>query len=165
MSNLYIRELSIDASYQVSVHLSKPFQRRRFFRNQPNRNKNCLCWPCLLMDRNEMNISNRGEESKKSAYQKQELPVAVIFANDWDGMSNLYRGASIDASNQVSDYLAKRFQRRRFLEITQSETRIAVATMFVNGSGRNEQPLERCAHRCFQPSFGLFGKAVSENIF
>jgi hypothetical protein len=68
--------------------------------------------------------------------------VAVIFANDWDGMSNLYRGASIDASNQVSDYLAKRFQRRRFLEITQSETRIAVATMFVNGSGRNEQPLE-----------------------
>jgi hypothetical protein len=28
-----------------------------------------------------MNISNRGEESKKSANQKQELPVAVIFAN------------------------------------------------------------------------------------
>jgi hypothetical protein len=22
-----------------------------FFRNQPNRNKNCLWWPCLLMDR------------------------------------------------------------------------------------------------------------------
>jgi hypothetical protein len=56
-------------------------------------------------------------------------------------MSNLYREASIDASNQVSDYLAKRFRRRRFLEINQSETRIAVATMFVNGSGRNEQPL------------------------
>jgi hypothetical protein len=32
---------------------------------------------------------------------------------------------SIDASYQVSDHLAKRFQRRRFLEIDQSETRIA----------------------------------------
>jgi hypothetical protein len=30
MSNLY-RELSMDASYQVSVHLAKQFQRKRFF--------------------------------------------------------------------------------------------------------------------------------------
>jgi hypothetical protein len=39
-------------------------------------------------------------------------------------MSNLYKGPSIDASYKVSDRLAKRFQ-RRFLEIDQSETRIA----------------------------------------
>jgi hypothetical protein len=32
---------------------------------------------------------------------------------DWDEMSNLYRGPSIDASYQVSDQLALRFQRRR----------------------------------------------------
>jgi hypothetical protein len=44
---------------------------------------------------------------------------------DRDGMSNLYRGPPIDASYQVSDHLAKRFQRRRFLEIDQSEIRIA----------------------------------------
>jgi hypothetical protein len=42
-----------------------------------------------------------------------------------DKMSNLYRGPSIDASYQVLVHLAKRFQRRRFLEIDQSETRIA----------------------------------------
>jgi hypothetical protein len=40
-------------------------------------------------------------------------------------MNNLYRGTSIDASYQVLDNLAKRFHRRRFLEIDQSETRIA----------------------------------------
>jgi hypothetical protein len=40
-------------------------------------------------------------------------------------MSTLYRGPSIDASYQVSVRLAKWFQRRRFLEIDQSETRIA----------------------------------------
>jgi hypothetical protein len=44
---------------------------------------------------------------------------------DWDEMSNLYSRLSIDASYQVSDHLAKLFQRRRFLEINQSETRIA----------------------------------------
>jgi hypothetical protein len=40
-------------------------------------------------------------------------------------MSHLYREPSIDASYQVSVHLAKRFQRRRFLEINQSETRMA----------------------------------------
>jgi hypothetical protein len=44
---------------------------------------------------------------------------------DRDEISILYRGPSIDASYQVSVHLAKRFQRRRFLKIGQSETRIA----------------------------------------
>jgi hypothetical protein len=34
--------------------------------------------------------------------------------------------------------------------------------MFVNGSGRNDQSLQRTFHRCFLPSFGSFGLAVSE---
>ena len=41
-------------------------------------------------------------------------------------MSNLYRGPPIDATYQASVHLAKRFQRRRFLEIDQSETRICL---------------------------------------
>jgi hypothetical protein len=73
--------------------LAKRFQRRRFFSNQPIRNKNCLWQPCLLTDRDEI--------------------------------CNVYRGHAIDASYQVSVHLAKRFQRRRFLTIGQSETRIA----------------------------------------
>ena len=50
---------SIDASYQVTVHLAEQFQ-RRLFRNQPIRNKNCLWRPCLLTNRNEMNNLYRG---------------------------------------------------------------------------------------------------------
>jgi hypothetical protein len=38
MSNRY-RRPSKDASYQVSIHLAKRLE-RRFFRNQPIRNKN-----------------------------------------------------------------------------------------------------------------------------
>jgi hypothetical protein len=37
--------------------------------------------------------------------------------------------------------------------------------MFINGSGRNEQYLQRTFYRCFLPSFGSFGQAVSEEIF
>ena len=129
MSNLY-RWPSKDASYQASIHLAKRFQRRRFFRNQPIRNKNCLWWPCLLTDRDEI--------------------------------SNLYRGHAIDASYQVSVHLAKRFQRRRFLKIGQSETRITYGCNVFNESGQNEQSLERTFHRCFLPNFTSFGWGVSE---
>ena len=65
----------------------------------------------------------RGEDFFKSANQKQELPVAAMFVTNRDGMSNL----------------AKRFQRKRFLEIDQSETRIACGGHVCNESGRNEQ--------------------------
>jgi hypothetical protein len=37
-----------------------------------------------------------------------------------------------------------------------------VAAILVNGSERNEQPFQKTFHRCFLPSFGSFGQAVSE---
>ena len=40
---------------------------------------------------------------------------------DWNEISTLYREHSIDASYQVSVHLVKRFQRRRFKKIVQSE--------------------------------------------
>ena len=67
MSNLF-RGPSKDASYQISIHLAKRLQRRRFFRNQPIRNKNCLWQPCLLTDRDEMSNLYRGH-SKDASYQ------------------------------------------------------------------------------------------------
>jgi hypothetical protein len=44
---------------------------------------------------------------------------------DRDEMSNRYRGPPIDASYKVSVHLAEQFQRKRFLKIGQSKTRIA----------------------------------------
>ena len=77
-------------------------------------------------------------------------------------MSNSHRRPSIDASYHVSVHLAKLLQSRRFLEIDQSETRITCGGHVCYGSGQNEQSLQRTFHRCFLPSFGSFGKAVSE---
>jgi hypothetical protein len=73
MSNLY-RGPSIDASYQVSVHLGNRFQRRRFFRTHPIRKKNCLLQPFLLSDRDEMNNLYRGP------YIDASYPVLVHLA-------------------------------------------------------------------------------------
>jgi hypothetical protein len=73
MSNLY-RGPSKDASYQVSIHLTNRFQRRRFFRNQPTRNKNCLWRSCLLTDLDEISNLYRGP-AIDAAY-----PVSVHLA-------------------------------------------------------------------------------------
>ena len=107
--------------------------------------------------------SFRGQDFKKSANQKQELPVAAMFVNrsgrneqsswrtfhrsflpsflppclltDRDEMINLHRGLSIDASYQVSVHLVKRFQRRRFLKKSANQKQeLPVAAMFDNGS-------------------------------
>ena len=50
----------------------------------------------------------------------------------------------IGVSHQVSVHLAKGLQRRRFLKIDQSETRMgpwSVVAMFINGSELNAQSL------------------------
>ena len=52
-----------------------------------------------------------------------------------------------------------------FLEIIQSETRMPIAAMFFNGQELNDQSLQRTFHRCFLPSYGSFGQAVSEEFF
>ena len=39
---------------------------------------------------------------------------------------------------------------------------LPMVAMFVDGSGQNEQSLERTFHRCFLPSFTSFGWEVSE---
>jgi hypothetical protein len=115
--------IHVDASYQVSVHIAKQFQRRRFFRNQPIKNKNCMWWPCLLTDQDEMSNLHRGH-SIDDSYQ---VSVVAMFVNrsGWNEHSSLRTFHRLDASYQVSVHLAKQFPRRRFLKIGQSETRIA----------------------------------------
>jgi hypothetical protein len=44
---------------------------------------------------------------------------------------------SIGASHQISVHLAKQFQRRRFLELTNQKQELPMAAMVVNGSGQN----------------------------
>jgi hypothetical protein len=72
-----LKNLYRDKCIYRYLYLNKSYLsfNRRYFRNQPIWNKNCLWQPCLL--------------------------------TNWDKMSNLYRGPSIDASYQVSVHLAE----------------------------------------------------------
>jgi hypothetical protein len=44
-----------------------------------------------------------------------------------------------------------------FFKLANQKQELPMAAMFVNGSGENEQSLERTFHRCFLPSFTSFG--------
>ena len=54
------------------------------------------------------------------------------------------------------------FRREGFLKSANQKQESPLVAMFVNGSGRNEQSLQKTFHRCLLLSFGSFGQAVSE---
>jgi hypothetical protein len=49
------------------------------------------------------------------------------------------------------------FREEDFFKSANQKQELPMAAMFVNGSGQNEQSLERTFHRCFLPSFTSFG--------
>ena len=101
------------------------------FRNRPIRNKNRLWRPCLLMEseRNEYSLQRTAHKCFMPSFgsfgqavsEKKNLKNQPIrnknrlwwpdLLMDRDGMSNLYRGPSIDASYQVLVHLVEGFQR------------------------------------------------------
>jgi hypothetical protein len=101
-------EQSIDASYQVSVHLAMRCQRRRIFRNQPIRSKHGLWRPCLLMERNEISILYRGS-SRHTSYQVSVHLVKwfqrrIFFRNQPIRSNNcLWRPCLITDRNEMSN--------------------------------------------------------------
>ena len=74
MCNFY-GEPSINASYQVLVHLAMRFQKRRILKNRPIRNKNCLWRPFLFTDRDEMCNIYRGPAIDESGFRGEDKNV------------------------------------------------------------------------------------------
>ena len=111
----------IDASCKVWFHLAKRFQRRRFFKTQPIRIKNCPWRPCFLSDRDEMNNLYKGPPIDASCkvwfhlakrFQRRRFlktqPIRIknclwrpCFLSDGDEINKLYKGPPIDASCKV----------------------------------------------------------------
>ena len=105
---------------------------KKIFRKRATRNKNCQWRPCLLMDRYEIR--------------------------------NVYRKPPIDASYQIVVPLVNRFKKR--IEDAQKSTNrkheLPMVVMFINGSERYEQSVQRTFHRCFLQSFVSFDQEVLE---
>ena len=106
---------------------------KKIFRNRPIRKKNCLWWPCQLMDldENEHSLQRTAHRCFLPSFGSfgQAVSEEKIFKNrpirnknclwrpcllmDRDKLSNFYRGPSIYASYQVSVHMVEGFQRRR----------------------------------------------------
>ena len=54
------------------------------------------------------------------------------------------------------------FREEDFFKSTNQKQELAATAMFVNGSGQNEQSLQRTFHSCLLLTFDSFGQAVSE---
>jgi hypothetical protein len=132
MSNLY-RGPSKDAPYQVLIHLAKRFQRRRFFRNQPIRNKNGLIFFSETACPNDLKLG-----------RKNLWKVLYKYCSFCpDPLTNMVAtGDSCFWFIWLSGFRGEEFKKS-----ANQKQESPVAAMFVNGSGRNEQSLQRTFHR------------------
>ena len=125
------------------------------FRNRPIRNKNCLWWPCLLLDGDEMSNLYR-EPSIDASYQ-----VLVHFGQT-ASEEKIFRNRPIKNKNYLFVIRSKRnlqslwrtFHRfflpsfgsfdkaiseeKLFYKSTNQKQKVSVADMFVHSSGRKE---------------------------
>ena len=112
-----------------------------------------IIWPCGF----------RGEDFQKQTNQKQESPVVAMFVNgsgrnEQSSQRTFHRCFLLSFRSIGQAVSEEKIFRNRPIR----NKNCLFAAMFVNGSERNEHSLQRTAHRCFQPSFGSFGQAVSE---
>ena len=68
MNGVRIYNFSGDCFLPSFGSFGKAVSEEKIFRNRPFRNKNCLWWPCFLMDWDEMSNLYRGP-SKDASYQ------------------------------------------------------------------------------------------------
>ena len=104
---------------------------------------------------------------QKWTNQKQELTVAAIFINESErNKRSLQRTAHRCFLLGFGSFGQAVSEKKILKKSANQKQESPVATMCANRSGRNEQSLQRTFHKCFLPSFGSFGQAVSEdNIF
>ena len=105
----------------------------------------------------------RVEDFQKSTNQKQELPVVAMFVNGSEqNEQSLQRTFHRCFLPNFRSFGKAVSEEKIFQKSTNQKQEWPVATMFVNRSGQNEQSLQTTFPRCFLPSFGSFGQAVSE---
>jgi len=139
----FYRGPTIDASYQVSVHLATWFQRRFKCKKVTDDGHQVMAkvhmpfgplslkinWTCLNKGKLEVqwaepvsltfNSVLRNKQFQRRFFRNRPIRNKnclwqPCLCTDRYEMSNLYRGPSINASYKVPFYLTKRFKRRRF---------------------------------------------------
>ena len=165
---LFIWPSGFREDFQKCTNQKQELPVAAMFVNESERNEQSLqrtFHKCFLPSFSSFGIAVLAENLFQiSTNQKQELPVVAMFANG--------SGQNVQSTQRTCQMLPTMFrfiwpstQRRRFLEIGQSETRIVCGSHVCQWIEPNEQSLQRTFHRCFLSSFGSFGQAISEKIF
>ena len=115
--------------FQKSTNQKQEFTVAAMFVSESERNNQSIqrtAHRCFLPSFGSFDQAVSEEKIKKNrTIRSKNCLWRPLLLTDRNETSNLYRGPSINASYQVSIHLAKPFQRRRFLEIDQSEKRTA----------------------------------------
>ena len=142
---LFGKAVSEEMIFQKSTNQKQELPVTAMFVKGSRRNEQSLqrTFQCCFLPRVGLLGQEVSEKTifQKSTNQKQELHVTAMFVN---------------GSYQVSVHWTKRFKWRNFLEIDQSETRIACGGHIFTESGRNEHSLQRTFQGCFLPNVGSF---------
>ena len=147
--------------FQKSTNQKQELPVAAMFINGSGRNEQSLqrtYHRCLLPSFGSFGQAVSEEKIKiKSTNQKQELPVAAMFVNGSEqNEQSLQRTFHRCFLPSIGSFWPSGF-REDFKKSANQKQELHVTAMFVNGSGQNEQFLQRTFHRCFLPSFSSFG--------
>ena len=103
--------------------------------------------------------SFREEDFQKAINLKQALPVAAKFVNgskrNEQSLQRTFHRCFLPSFISFGQVVS---EEKLFQKSNNKKQELSTTAMFVNGSKRNEQFPQRTFHRCFLPSFGLFGQ-------
>ena len=180
MSILY-RGHSIDAFYQMLVHFGKAISEEKISQKSTNQ-KQVLPVTAMFVNgsgQNELSIQKTFHRcilrsfgsldkalSEAKFLQKSTNPKQVMFVNESGrNEQSLQRNFQGCFLTNVGAFGKAVSEQKLIKKSTNQKQELPVTAMFANGSERHEHSLQRTIHRCFLPSFGSFGKAVSEEKF
>ena len=88
--------------------------------------------------------TNQKQELPLAANQKQELPMVAMFVNKSElneqSLQKTFQGCFLPSFGSFGKVAS---EEKIFYKSTNQKQELSVAAMFVNGSGRNEQSLQR----------------------
>jgi hypothetical protein len=95
-------EPSIGASHQISAHFGQAVSEKKIFRNWSIRNKNCLWWPCLYMDRDEISTLYRGPHIDASYQDNSCLKYRYLYSKCFYLYTDFFKSSPLNLLGQMN---------------------------------------------------------------
>ena len=156
-----------EEDFQKSTNLKQELPVAAMFANESGRNEHSLqrtFHRCFLPNFSSFGKAVSEEKIfQKSTNQKKEWPVVAMFVNglelNMQSLQRTFQGFFLPSFDSFGQAVS---EEKIFQKSTNQKQEWPVVAMFVNGSGQNDNCLQRTFHRCFLPNFSSFRKVISE---